>query len=160
MHVSTLASFAYVADRIVTGLLHPRSSVREELVCAGRLGGYLCTARQDGIPLLVVSIGEPHVDKLPRYIEFCQEKARRLAEYPGDVLSLESRNPDLNRFGGAVRGEDYIASFSGFPERLDEVVAALVLSTGDISFGEAIERLGDNPYVNAIGHRELASLVD
>lgn len=160
MHISTLTGLVLSADRIVTNLLHVRSPVREELMSAGKLGGYLCLTGQDGIPLLVVGIGEPQVGNLPRYIEFCQEKAARLALYPSDVLSLESREPDQNRFGGAVRGEDYIASFSGFPERLDEVVAALALSTMDISFGEAMERLGDNPYVAKIGHRELSAMTD
>lgn len=160
MHISTMSGLVLSTDRIITNLLRPGSPVREELVSAGKRGGYLCIARLDGIPLLVVRVGEPDEAKLARYIEFCQEKAARLAQNPDHVLSRASRDPDQNRFGGAVRGKDYIASFSGFPEDLDEVVSAMTLSTVDISFGEAMDRVGDNPYLIKIGHRALSALVD
>lgn len=58
------------------------------------------------------------------------EQAIRLAEnsYPGmDVTSWQNRNPDGDKWGGAVLcGEDMIMSFSGFDEAENETVSLAV----------------------------------
>ena len=141
------------ADVTLKSLLADRSPVRQELVAAGRIGGYYCSARGlDGFPLLISSIGTPNPEKLDKYFAFCQEKALRLAGHPEHNLSLESADDDLNQFPGAVRGSDEIDSFSGLPGRLDEVVSAKVLlARMQLSPDSLMERLRGNPYIERLG---------
>lgn len=90
----------------------------------GREGGYFCVADgKNGLPLLTVLIGKVPLEKALRYLNLCQEKAARLSMYPGHGSSWESRNPEENQWGGAIRvGTDFIFSLSGFPELGDEAV--------------------------------------
>lgn len=93
------------------------------------VGGYLCIADETGLPMLIIKIGEDCPEKDSDRLVFCQEKARRLAAHPEHRLSWESRDPDKQMYGGAVRGsvKKLIVSFSGFPERVDELYALAVL---------------------------------
>lgn len=89
----------------------------------GRGGGYFCLANgENGLPLLVVPIGEVPIEKAEKYLRLCQEKAKRLGAHPEQVSSWMSRNLDLEQYGGAIRARNLIFSFSGFPELGDEAV--------------------------------------
>lgn len=93
----------------------------------GKKGGYFCVADGlSGTPLLVALVGEIPLEKVEKYMEFAQEKARRLSFHIGHVSSWESRDPDHDQWGGAIRIEDMIFSFSGLPELGDEVLMLLV----------------------------------
>ena len=117
---------------------------------AGRAGGYLCIADgKNGLPLLTVLIGEVSLQKAPKYLEFCQEKAARLAGHPNHQTSWESRNTKKDQWGGAVRFEDKILSFSGLPEMGDEAAMLVAIAKhGDEARAAArrIAKLTDNPY--------------
>jgi len=86
-----------------------------------RGGGYFCLADGvTGFPLLIFPIGIMPEEKVVKYLAFCQEKAKRLAKHSDHMSSWESRNPDENQWGGAIKIEDLIYSFSGLPELGDE----------------------------------------
>lgn len=110
---------------------------------AGGMGGYLCIADgKNGLPILVMLIGEVPLGKAPKYLEFCQEKAGRLAGHPNHESSWESRNEEKNRWGGAIRFRDLILSFSGLPELGDE--AAMLRAAEDVDghkFSDIAERI-------------------
>jgi hypothetical protein len=90
---------------------------------AGREGGAFCLANAGlGIPYRVALVGHPNPEKVSKYVDFCQEKSRRLAFNLNHVSSWESRNPDADQYGGAIRCQILILSFSGFPELGDEAI--------------------------------------
>jgi hypothetical protein len=148
------------ASSTLKALLADNSPVHKELVSAGRIGGYYCSAQgADGFPKLIASIEKPNPEKLAKYFEYCQEKARRLAGHPEHFLSLESANDDEFKFPGAVRGIDEIDSFSGLPGRLDEVVSAkTLLARMQLTPDTLMERLHGNPYVPVLGAEWLTTL--
>jgi hypothetical protein len=114
-----------------------------------RKGGYLCVADQNGRPLLILAFGQVNEEKLPKYLEFCQEKALRLASHPEHISSWQSRNEAESRYGGAVRGKRYIFSFSGLPEKLDEVMTiSLAMRCEDLDTAGAddISCISQNQY--------------
>lgn len=75
-------------------------------------------------------VGMPPKDKAQKYFAFSIEKARRLRASPDDESSFQSRNPDKNKWGGAIRSEPIIISVSGFPEHWDEAVALVMAVRG------------------------------
>lgn len=98
----------------------------------GQEGGVLCVvAPENGLPLLICVFGQLPEEEIREYTEFAQEKATRLAKNSGDWTSWQSRdmNTTPKRYGGAIKTEDFILSFSGFKEEQDEA-AMLVLATG------------------------------
>ena len=120
----------------------------------GRKGGYFCVADGlSGSPLLAGLVGEIPLEKVEKYMEFAQEKARRLSFQIGHVSSWESRDPSHDQWGGAIRIESLIFSFSGLPELADE---ALMLGVGLIygrrenaSFEDLLAEIANrsnNPY--------------
>ncbi len=120
---------------------------------AGQRGGYLCIADGiNGLPLVTVLMGEVSLQKAPKYLEFCQEKAARLAGHRDHESSYESRNPGKDRWGGAVRCGNKIFSFSGLPELGDEAVMlkAALLSNTPIEVLERIAQRSNNPYWAAV----------
>lgn len=101
----------------------PRGKSRESLRDRGKIGGYFCLARAvDGWPLLIVQIGSMPEDKMEGRWRLCQEKALRLASHREHLLSRQSSDPDesLQLFPGAIRGNEFILSFSGLPGDGDE----------------------------------------
>ena len=124
--------FNFDAERCITAarlsvaelLRHPR--VGPLLRAEKRFGGYFCVADEHGNPLLLIPIGSIADGKAEKYRTFCLEKAKRLASYRSHDLSRESRNPDREQWGGAVKAWPYIFSFSGFPEELDELLMFMV----------------------------------
>jgi len=120
----------------------------------GRKGGYFCVADGlTGTPLLIALVGQVPLEKVEKYMEFAQEKARRLSSRIGDVSSWESRNLDHNQYGGAIRVENKIFSFSGLPELADEaLMLSVALMYGRRENASFEDRLADiascsnNPY--------------
>lgn len=96
-----------------------------------RSGGHLVIMNaNDGHTALSVALGELTVDQTERYRTNAHEKAGRLRAQMltyGHIFSRQSRNPDANQYGGAVLAGDWILSFSGFPEEVDE---ALMVALG------------------------------
>jgi hypothetical protein len=153
--------FGHQARSTMASFLAEKSPFRQELLKGNRQGGYLCVATSMGIPLLVCRIGEPDETKADKYLALCQEKARRLGANPDHDLSYQTRDPDNGQWGGAVRGHGYIVSFSGLPERLDEVLSAMVLFLRNrLPQGKAREILKGNPYTESFGLQQLAVLFD
>ncbi len=107
------------------------SRVLEEALSLGlsdhdHRGGYFCIAdNKTGEPLDLVKLGEMKQTKEGRYEMLAQEKARRLAEHSAHRTSYESRNPQLDRWGGAIK-VSHIFSFSGLSEALDEALVLVV----------------------------------
>ncbi|MBP6858911.1 MAG: hypothetical protein KBC33_03745 [Candidatus Pacebacteria bacterium] len=96
----------------------------------GKKGGYLCVTNPTGQVHAVLMIGTvPDPEKSRKYFDYCQEKAARLAEHRNHVSSWQSRDPNRDRWGGAIRCKEHILSFSGLPEIWDE---AIVLTIGYI----------------------------
>lgn len=153
----TVAMFPITSDTMDTNLEYmfehilKATALCDELRSKGyAIGGYICIATLEGEPLFVCGIGERDEQKLGRYFQLCLEKASRLAKHPQCELSYLCRDSSQNRWGGAVRTERYIISFSGLPERLDEFYACLVgwSLEGGLT-REEVDRLlalCDNPY--------------
>ena len=122
-----VAAFVGTAQKVVRRafLLNKESGKWKD-----RHGAYLCVAESRGFPLLIAPIGIVPEEKADKYLSFCQEKVRRLARHPEHVSSWQSRNPDADEWGGAVRIQtafgELLVSMSGFPELGDE---AFVLGT-------------------------------
>jgi len=88
-----------------------------------RTGGYYCLAdKVTGAPLLIAAFGTIPTDEAAKYLRLSQEKPWRLAQNPDHILSWQSRDPKVGKWGGAVRWQDALSSFSGFPEGLDEAI--------------------------------------
>ena len=71
---------------------------------------------------MLLPIGGVLEEKAEKYCAFAMEKVARLARHPDHRTSYESRDPEENKWGGAVRIGDYIFSMSGLPELADEAV--------------------------------------
>jgi hypothetical protein len=141
-------------------MLQAHSPVRPLLEEQQKQGGFLCIADKTGRPLVIHALGSPTAEKWDACLAFCEEKVRRLGMNPTHQRSWQSRNPEQLQYGGAVRGEDFIVSFSGFPEELDEVIAGMALYEGaDLSEVADLARiLEDNSFVVAYGADWLSSL--
>lgn len=109
------------ATEMCIGLFGDRDNWR------GRRGGGFCLADAgSGMFYTVALIGETPQEKTRKYLELCQEKARRLAQHPEHVSSWQTRNPP-ERWGGAIRADEHIFSFSGLPELGDEALMLKVV---------------------------------
>jgi hypothetical protein len=98
-----------------------KARLHDEPGWTGREGGYFCLADgRTGFPYAIVLIGSVPEEKSAKYLALCQEKALRLVSNPQHVSSWESRDPENGKWGGAVRVDNLIYSFSGFPELGDE----------------------------------------
>ncbi len=86
-------------------------------------GGIFCIAdHATGTPLLICAFGAMTDEEYAEYVVFALEKAKRLAGEPLHFTSSQSRDMTTTpkRYGGAIRGKDFILSFSGFKEEQDE----------------------------------------
>ncbi|MBI3115544.1 MAG: hypothetical protein HYZ09_03595 [Candidatus Kerfeldbacteria bacterium] len=124
-----------------------------------RTGGWLGIGAREGNILHRAQIGEVPKDKADRYHRLAGEKIERLGRHPEHQTSRESRNPDADEWGGAVRAADLIFSFSGLPELGDEAVAlVLAVEITNLPIGEAMHRAKGNHYFLPLWeavHREL-----
>ncbi len=92
-------------------------------------GGVFCVANSyDGRPLASFIFGCLTPDECDEYRAYAEEKAVRLAENPLHYLSSQSRDMTTTprRYGGAIRGRNFILSFSGFKEEQDEAAMLLL----------------------------------
>lgn len=99
----------------------------------GSYGGYLYVSDSTNRMLLHLRIGNPILTKDADYLAYSKEKAERLYWQTSDDLSWQSRSPNENQWGGAVRISKKMGfiSFSGFPELADEAFClALAVHTG------------------------------
>lgn len=157
--INECLELAEAADNVLCFLLSDTSPVQHALAADNKRGGYLCLADEKGTPLLICGIGEPDNEKVDKYFNYCQEKACRLGANPEHELSFQSRDPDNGKWGGAVRGHNYIASFSGLPERADELLSAMVLIQRDhLHLSRAESLLQGNPYLQSGGLAQLMQL--
>ena len=121
-------------QHLIFGLINTANLIFPEIVekyGEGREGGYLCVSSAWwNIPDFIIKLGNPDSQKIDKYIEFAQEKSHRLLQSVSQehVLSSQSRDPDKNKWGGAIYcpyGKEYIIlSFSGLPEAVDEMFVA------------------------------------
>lgn len=111
----------------VARIAHNLTPIIAETWGDGRKGGYIFICDDTGTQLLHKKLGEPELSKKEKYRSFSREKAERLIRNPDHVLSWESREPEQNQYGGAIRLESgLIISFSGFPELVDEAFCAVI----------------------------------
>ena len=112
-------------------------------------GGVFCVAEpKTGTPLLLCVFGCLRIDEYNEYMAFAIEKAKRLAENPSHFASSESRDMTTTpkRYGGAVRGKDFILSFSGFKEEQDEAAMLLLewrLRGGSINVSPQLKEIAE-----------------
>ncbi len=79
--------------------------------------------------ILKFEIGQIPEEKYLRYLGLSYEKANRLCDNlaEGHYSSFQSRNPELDQWGGAILAGDYILSFSGMSsELIDESIMLLL----------------------------------
>ncbi|MES2436764.1 MAG: hypothetical protein V4519_02030 [Patescibacteria group bacterium] len=97
-----------------------------------RSSGFLCVLKnnpesKDQSPLILQAVGLVPQNKKERWMNMSQEKAFRLLNSPTHIMtSFETRNPEKDQTGGAIRAGDYILSFSGLTEAGDEQLMRLV----------------------------------
>ncbi|MEJ0021269.1 MAG: hypothetical protein WDN47_01665 [Candidatus Doudnabacteria bacterium] len=118
---------------------------------AARTGAYFCLAdAETGLALIILAVGTVPPDKAEKYLTNCVEKAGRLAEHPEHLSSWESRDPDKQQWGGAIRGFDpFIYSLSGLPELGDEAVMIALVHKLRMRVGYKIDEIAEkshNPY--------------
>ncbi len=88
-----------------------------------RHGGYLTILdAETGQILVILACGTMNPEKREKYLHFSQEKALRLFENKDHNTSYESRDEENLKFAGAIRGEEFIYSFSGPQEDVDEAI--------------------------------------
>lgn len=118
-----------------------------------RQGGYFCLIVKEkgnptALPTLILGIGTVPTEKGSKYFVFAQEKAHRLSEHPEHQTSWQSRNPEENKWGGAINAGPYYLSFSGLPEPADE--AAMLLAAVGLGFMTRDEALTIAEYSNNV----------
>lgn len=109
----------------------------------GPKGGCFCLMEKEtGIIFFTSFFGNSPKEKMKKRFELAQEKANRLFQHPEHKTSWESRDPNNDKWGGAVSGKKYIYSFSGFPENMDTVAMA--------KLAELVERVPANKLVSKV----------
>ena len=101
-------------------------------------------------------VGVPPKEKLQKYYGFSIEKARRLLALPDNVSSYQSRDPENDRWGGAIRSEPIIISISGFPELWDEAISltmAVRASSLRLETAREIAAISGNPHFERLFHK-------
>lgn len=89
----------------------------------GKKGGYIFLCAPSGMRFIHDKFGNPDPEKVDKCREFSRESAERLISNPEHHLSWQSRDPEHDKWGGAVRLlGGHILSFSGFPELTDEAL--------------------------------------
>ena len=111
------------AERIIDAAISLSGNASNPDKC----GGYLAvwTVYLNNVPgslELLARLGYTPEEKLAKRMEVAMEKCQRLdsGDGQGHLTSYESRNPEIGRWGGAVRGPQHIYAFSGLPELWDE----------------------------------------
>jgi len=86
--------------------------------------GYLVIrSKKDGLILFVIMLGWFPSWKAKKYLYIAFERGERLFHHPSHVSSWQSRDKKDKKQGGAIITRDFIVSFTGISEPLDEAVA-------------------------------------
>lgn len=86
-----------------------------------RTGVYAAIANKLGIVIVSFVVGEPNIEKAPKYFHCAGEKCFRLGQHPDHLTSAESANEKMEQYPGAWRTAGYvqpnslIVSVSGLP---------------------------------------------
>ena len=94
-------------------------------------------------------VGRPSKEKFQKYYGFSIEKARRLLENPEHLSSYHSRDPENDKWGGAIRSDPIIISISGFPELWDEACSLVMAVRGSglhLAKAKHVVEISKNPY--------------
>lgn len=122
--------FEGIVDKTRDLLEHLLPIINEGKVeSAKRYGGFLIAGKFDKgetVTHLMLKFGDVPESELPNYQKWAMGKVQSLQENPDHVSSRQSRNPDLDRWGGAIRAGEYFLSFSGFEEDEDEALVLLL----------------------------------
>ncbi len=107
------------------------SQIKRLLECANEIlpagmerhGGYLTILdAKTGQLLTILAAGTMSPAKNEKYLQFSQEKALRLFANENHKTSYESRDEENLKFAGAIRGEEFIYSFSCDQQDVDEAI--------------------------------------
>lgn len=127
---------------------------------AEKCGGYLAvwTTYLNNVPgnlRLLTPVGYSPEEKWRKRMEVAMEKCQRLdsGDGQGHLTSYESRNPEIGRWGGAVRGPQHIYAFSGLPELWDEAAMfVLAIKLGQLHESEVLRQISEerNPHLRPL----------
>ena len=121
-------------------------------------GGYLCFAEEKtGVPFFTRFFGFMEPERARLSWDFCLEKASRLARHPEHLSSFQSRDEGADKYGGAIRLArlGLIASFSGLPEKVDEVsllATSVCTNVLELAIAEKIVRFSENRFLGQAIH--------
>ena len=135
-----------VTERVVTTAIKMLAEAGKPDKC----GGYFVLLDDKGHLQLVSCIGLNPFEKVRKRVELAWEKCGRLLDNPEDLTSFDTRNPDAERFGGAVRGRTLVFGFSGLPELWDEAAMFVVaIITGELTKDEVLSKISEarNPFL-------------
>lgn len=104
-------------------------------------------------PLLVLTVRSPLLEKGSQSFDFALEKSRRLREHPDHLSSWQSRDPSSNKWGGAIRVGQFILSFSGLPELVDEALMLNLVHPNRLPRHQLHEEVPEYEYL-----RQVASI--
>lgn len=135
-HGSSRNFFQQVYNEAISVLTHASFLTEDRQ----KAGGYFCLLdATTGLLVWQLAFGYMDGQHSDQFLAFSLEKAKRLYQKSDHNSSWESRDVNLMQFGGAVRGQNFIFSFSGFTEHLDE--AAMLILASRISDREGIPEL-------------------
>lgn len=125
-----------------------------------KCGGYLAVwtvylSDTPGALLLLAALGYSPTEKAAKRMEVAMEKCQRLdsGDGKGHLASYESRNPEIGRWGGAVRGPQHIYGFSGLPELWDEAAMfVLAIRLYQLNEDDVLAQISEerNPYLRPL----------
>jgi hypothetical protein len=118
-------------------------------------GAYLVLRqRASGLVLLANLIGDfSYSERAIKCYGFAHEKGERLGNRPEDLSSWQSRNPDEEKWGGAVVAGNFLLSLSGLPELGDEavmLVTAFLVGWSDETEIRQIATISSNPFLDPL----------
>lgn len=112
-----------------------------------RTGGYLTILNSDNGDLIcVVALGSIKPEKVAKYRDLSLEKAVRLFRHPEHLASHESSNEEEGLYPGALRGLNFIVSFSGQQPNIDEALsfeAITIVERSDHRFHRVLRTYGE-----------------
>jgi len=116
---------------------------------AKRYGGVLIVGKfnQDGQPVVSLNrqFGDVPEGELLNIEQWALGKVRSLHENPGCTSSWQCRNPDKDRWGGAICVDEDFLSWSSFDEHEDEALVILIaLGLNLIDESRALEIMDNN----------------
>ncbi len=149
-HSVRLGRLVDYAERILgLAIAHLRSAGQPPDKC----GGYLAIVELGRGDLeMLVGLGYSSPEKVDKRMEFAIEKGKRLYGLT-DFTSYESRKPEIDRWGGAVRGRELIFSFSGLPELWDEAAMfVLAIRLGQLRETDVCDVISEerNPHLRPL----------